>query len=366
MNGFWHDVRELLRGSGRDLVAALALIASSAVLDILCMALLPLLLLTFQDPGVAAHATGPLDVSLPRLPLAALMGAVIGLLLLRAVFMLAHSGWIVFAAERVRRRLVARLAFNYLSAPYAAIRGKSVAEMVTVLGTHADRFARNVALPMLYLTAEFITVLVILVYVAFAEPAVVAVFATVLVLVGAAYYTAVRRLAERHAHSVVAEQTEWHRGMLHPLSAPREVRVLRLERHFLARIDASLERIGEAEAYLAALRVFPRAIAELLLIVSALSYVAFKALGGASHAVIVAQLSLLAFAGLRVVPSFANVMASIAALRSGRHYVSALAREMAIQAVVAEPAAVADELPSPGLRFRSRTELIQVPTQSGG
>ena len=72
----------------------------------------------------------------------------------------------------------------------------------------------------------------------------------------------------------------------------------------------------------------PRVLGELSLIGLALGYLVYRTQTGVDSALMMSQLGLLAFAGLRLLPAFALSLGNIAALRAGRHVTGLLVKEL--------------------------------------
>ena len=325
---YLRDILELLKGSGSSMIAAFGLTAISIVLDLLCMLLLPWYLLTLQSSALTTNVTRLASAWLPQLPLFWLTLLVAIVLIARGAFLMIQSSRLVHAAEKAKRILAERLAFHYMTAPFEMILNTPFSRMAVAIESYTESFAKLVALPLLTLVLEALTIVGILAFVSIADPIVVPFFAGVLLFAGLSYYYSVRGASERHGRDAAIGQALFHHHMNYFLRTPREVRLLGLQDYFADRIGEGLRSIGQAHASQAAIRVFPRAISELTIIAVALAYMTYKTSNGTDQAVVLAQFSVLAFAALRILPAFVNAMVSVASLRGGRYAARLLLAEL--------------------------------------
>lgn len=355
MTQYLRDILELLKGSGSSLTVAFGFTAISLVLDLLCMVLLPWFLLTLQSSVLSADSPSLLPSWLPRLPLLWMTVLVVTILLVRGAFLMIQSSRLVHASEKAKRVLAGRLAFHYMTAPFEVILNTPFSKMAVAIDSYTEAFAKLIALPLLTLVLEVLTIAAILAFVTVVDPIVVPVFAGALLFAGLAYYYSVRGASERHSSDTAVWQAQFHHHLGYSLRAPREVRVLGLQDYFAGRIGESLRFIGQAQASLAAIRAFPRAVGELTIIAAALAYMVYKTSTGTDQAMVIAQFSVLAFAALRVLPAFVNIMVVVASLRGGRHIARLLLAELRQTDCVQRPTALSaapDPSPFESLEFR--------------
>ncbi len=356
MKSYLADLRVLLEGCSGRLAAAFALFAGSAAMDLVCMAILPLFVVAALSPEAMTQsplawldaAVGPVS----PLPLSA---AVLVLFLLRAGVMLLVGSKMAEVAEWVRERVVSRLTARQLGAAYEAAMRRSLSDEITAAASYSITFSTHVVVPLLRLGLDILTIVAVLAFVALLEPLVVLVTGAVFALVWLAYFTVVRGVTARHSRRLADLQADLHHQVTQALSSPREVRVYGLQPYFAGRIERNLRATSSAQARLGAVYWFPRALGELTLIGLAVAYVIYKAASGAETALVVSNLSVLAFAGLRLMPAFAQGMANLSFLQAGRRVARVLAERLRAAAEPAAPAPRAE----PAEAFQS-LELRQV------
>jgi ATP-binding cassette subfamily C protein len=326
MRFYLADLAILLDGCRGRLAAAFALFAASAAMDLACMAVLPIFVFAALSPEPLALPW--LDASFGAISGFALSVAVVALFVVRAGFMLVVGAGMSATAEAVRERVVGRLVQELLASPYEAASRRAASDEITAATQYATTFSLNVVMPLLRLALDIVTILAVLAFVARLEPQVVLGAAAVFAMVGLAYFAGVRGITARNSRRATDLQAELHRQVGQALSSPREVRVYGLRQYFWQRIAESLRGTARAHAWLGAVYWFPRALGELTLIGLAIAYMIVKSRAGVEAALVVSNLSVLGFAGLRLLPAFAQGMTNLGYLQGGRRVTRILADKL--------------------------------------
>lgn len=342
------EIAFLLRGCRRALLSAFGLCSLSAAMDMICMVLLPIFLYATLTGSLAS------GVRLPFAPLlrewmpayANLALAVVAAFALRGALSLYVGARLTRLSEAIRATLTHRLAHFYLTCPYQHFTGRTVSWALTMVGAYAGTFAGSVALPLLRLLLDVVTMLVIFAVLLVVDHRVVGVTAMALIGIGCAYYLAVRRASARQSRRLTELQASFGQQLTRSLHSPREVRVFQLQSHFLSGMEDVLLRAADAQAKLTVIGSLPRVLGELTLIGLALGYLAYRTRMGADAALMMSQLGMLGFAGLRLLSSFSLMLGNLAALRGGRHATGLLAGELG-SVPAATPATVAATGPPP-------------------
>jgi ATP-binding cassette, subfamily B, bacterial PglK len=346
------EIAFLLRGCGRALLAGFGLCSASAVMDLVCMVLLPLFLLATLA-GSLTLASGPAAHAVTNWfpTYESLVFTVIGAFLLRGALSLYVGARLTRLSETIRTTLIRKLAGFYLTCPYQQFTSRSVAGALTMVGAYTGTFAGSVALPLLRLLLDLMTMVAIFAFLMVIDHRVVSVTALTLAAVGISYYFAVRRASERQSKRLSDLQASLGQQLSRSLHSPREVRVFQLQSHFRAGIEDALHKGADAQANLTIIASMPRVLGELTLIGLALGYLVYRTQTGVDSALLMSQLGLLAFAGLRLLPAFAMSLGNVAALRAGRHVTRLLVQELrSLPSGATAPRAV--EAPRPA-RFES-------------
>ena len=329
MKAYLADLRVLLAGCSDRLAAAFALFAASAAMDLACMAILPVFVVAALSPQLTTQLPiAWLDAALGPVSPLALCAAVLALFVLRALVMLLVGSKMAEVAEWVRERIVSRLTAQQLGSAYEAAIRRSISDEITATAGYSITFSTHVVVPLLRLGLDILTIVVALAFVALLEPLVVLVAALVFATVGLAYFAGIRGITARNSRRLTDLQADLHHQVTQALSSPREVRVYELQPYFTRRVEENLRATATAQARLGAVYWFPRALGELTLIGLAVAYTIYKAASGAEAALVVSNLSVLAFAGLRVMPAFAQGMANLSFLQAGRRVARVLAERL--------------------------------------
>lgn len=357
MKSYLADLRLLLEGCFGRLAGAFAYFAGSAAMDLVCMAILPAFVIFALAPDVRAQIALPGIPIIGDIPGALFSVGVVGLFTLRAGFMLIVGSKMARVAESVRQRIVSRLAAQQLETRYESALSRSLSDEITAATQYSITFSQIVVQPLLRLTLDLLTIIVVLVFVARLEPQIMLFASAVFVLVGLAYFAGIRSTVARQSRRMTELQADLHHQLTQAFSSPREVRVYGLQPYFARRIEENLRATARAQARLGAVYWFPRALGELTIVGLAVGYMLLKGAAGIETTLVVSNLSVIAFAGLRLLPAFAQGMANVSYLQTGRRVTRILAEKLKSAPV---PARVDSSLPvAPSEPFQS-LELKQV------
>ena len=328
MKSYLADLRLLLEGCFGRLARAFAYFAGSAALDLVCMAILPAFVIFALAPDFGASLAVPGMPVLGDIPGALFSVAIVALFTLRAGFMLIVGSKMAQVAESVRQRIVSRLAAQQLESAYESALRRSLSDEITAATQYSITFSQIVVQPLLRLALDILTIIVVLAFVARLEPQIMLVASAVFALVGLAYFAGIRSTVARQSRRMTDLQADLHQQLTQALSSPREVRVYGLQPYFTRRIEENLRATARAQARLGAVYWFPRALGELTIVGLAIGYMLLKGAAGTETTLVVSNLSVIAFAGLRLLPAFAQGMASVSYLQTGRRVTRILAETL--------------------------------------
>ncbi len=314
------NLNTLLKGSYRRMASALALSLGSAALDVLCMMVLPafLLLAAVGNHVPASALSRSLTTLLGQYTLTTTTLLVMSLFVLRGIYMLVLGARLAQLSESVREKVVAQMTVSLLGRPFMHAISRSIADDITSATSRSQAFSTIVVLPLLRLAQDSITIVATLGYLAWFEPLLVLFAGPVLMVVGLAYYFSIRRISDRQSKKLIGLETQLTHEITQALGAAREVRIMALAEYFSHRIRNVMWGMTQARGLLGAIYWFPRALGELALIVMGIGYMIHKSRTGTATEVVVSNLSVLAFAGVRLLPAFAQSMTNVVYVRSGR------------------------------------------------
>lgn len=313
--GRWGDFRVLLQGSGRDLAVAGALSVTSGALDIVCMTALPLFLVFALSGGTRSLMPAWIDGAFPAT--ASSLSLAIGLLfVLRGGFALFVGAHLATLSHKIRGRIVARLGESFARAPFERASTRPVSEGVSAATSLAVHFTETGVLPLLRLVLDVLTVLIVLAFLLFVEPGFVLGTGAVLLAVAALNLTLVRRTSDRRAKEHAELETQLVTEVSVLLSAPREVRILELGGYLRGQMAQILDALRPVRAWFGAVYWLPRVIGELTLVGLAIAFMLREGARGADATQVVSNLGVLAYAGIRLLPAFAQCLAGLTSVRS--------------------------------------------------
>lgn len=316
---FRGNLRALLEGCSPQIFAMIALSLGSVFLDLVCMSLLPLFVMVALGAKDLSTLSVPFaDSWLAALSLTGFTIFIVCLFFSRAFYMLLLGASMAALTESVRKQVVGRLFESILWRAYEVAIAQPVASGITTITGYTNGFAQQVVLPLMRMLADILTIFAVLAFLAVVEPVVVVLVVGVLATVGGGYYLGIRRINDHQSHRLADLEIHLTQQATQALSAPREIRIFGVQEQIEKQAVGTLSALASVRAWLGAIYWFPRALGELTLIGLAIAYMVIKTHTGADFATVASNLSFIAFAGLRVLPAFAQCMANISQVRSGR------------------------------------------------
>lgn len=320
-----------MQGSGKRLTAALALTLFSSALDLVCITVLPGFVGWALSAGKVPPSGLPLLAGIQGggdAPLAIMTSSIVALFLLRAVVTILVGAYLSKLAQAIRRENTGRIVAGMLRSPYAETLDRSAAHCIVTTTGHTSHFAQSVVLPLLKLVVDTTTIIGLLAYLAWQMPLLTAGVGLVLATTGVAYTLLVRRSNLKHSQRVVQLDTHLGQTVSQALQGSREVRIYQAQAFFEHGISDTLHRLEFSQARLGAIYWLPRALGELVLILVAITYMVFTTRGGMTEVFVLSSLSAFAFAGMRLLPAFAQSMVGVAMVRAGEAVTALLADEV--------------------------------------
>lgn len=327
---YLRDLHLLLLGNGRPLGIGLCISALSAVLDLLCIAMLPPIVgwalsgKTGSSSMLERYfpASSTLDSAL------IVASTVVMLFIMRAALSILVGAYLARLTQVIRERISLRIINGYFHEPYAESLKRSVAHGVSTLSGHVVNFSYSVVTPLLRLGVDLLTITVLLGCLAWFAPLPTAALVLALGLTGLTYSVTVRRSNEKHSRRLTELEGLFAEQITQALQGARETRVYGAQGYFADEISQTLQKLAFSQARLGAIYWLPRALGELVLILIAVGYMAYTMLHGQTEAMVLSSLSALAFAGMRLLPAVAQCMVGVSMLRAGRAVTTLLAEEI--------------------------------------
>lgn len=326
MNSYWDNFKAVLSGCRSQLITAATLSVFSGLIDLICLAALPAFVYLALRGGEVSGMGGMIGRFAPD-DFRMVAAGVFGLFLIRAGMTLLIGSRLSRLTESIREKIVIRIVSRRTRQPYANAIDESMADGITATTAHSYTFSTVVVLPSLRMIVDLLTILFVLSFLLVYDWVFVVVVSGALLITGTFYTLVIRRSSDKHSRRMVTYKTDLTQQISQVLSAPREVRIYNLQQHFIDKLRVTLEGMSHSQSWLGAIYWFPRALGELMLISLAIFYMLSRSQGGMAGADVLSNLSMLAFAGLRLLPAFSQTMTNLAFIRSGRNVTSILAAE---------------------------------------
>jgi ABC-type multidrug transport system fused ATPase/permease subunit len=317
------DYRIVLGADRRRLPVVALLMLLAAALDLLGIGLVaPFVLLLLAQPGDAVASAG-------NWQLAALVG-------LALIVVFALKAWVAYRVQRritavseaVRATVIERLMWSYQARPWSFHLERGSAELVQQMLWQTQTYSGGTMASSLRLATDSLLLVALIALLGWRTPLGVLVLGGALALLGLALAQRLRRRLHRIGEVQATLSTGIIEGLQHGLGAFREIRLLGHEAHFAARVAADAVRLGEATADLSALNTLPRHSVEVTVIACLIAMSLLGLAVGVPSEQLIADLGVLAVAGVRLMPAATSVLASLNSIRASRHALATLAQEL--------------------------------------
>lgn len=325
-----YDFHHLLKGNELHLAATGLITVLSSALDILSMLLLPAFLLVtlFSPDQVADLPQAGITHWAVALNMSTLLALVTSIFFARGLLSIVGSYLTVNLSERIRRTIGQRIAHRYLDCSLEKILSRPLADIITMTGAYCEIFASQVVLPTIGLISNSFFAFAILFFLGYMEPMVLTVVIPVLLATGALFLSVFRRKMGGFAQNLISSSAQYQKHVAYAFRGPREVRLLQLQNAALDRMRTALNEVASAKSAIAAVQSAPRAMGELIAVFLALAFMTYKNTEAAHSSEIVASMGIFAFAGLRLIACFSQVISHVATIRAGSHVVGILTSEL--------------------------------------
>lgn len=317
---FW-----FLLGKDRSgLIRVLMLIALSAFLDFLGVALVGPLLLLVSGPS----GSMPLELRASGSGLALIGAVMVVVVCLRGLAGYRVQKEISAFSDHHRADLMNRLLVAYLRKPLQFHVSRGGTALLNVVLWHTAIFSVWTLSSALKAITDGVVLVALAVLLARTNPAAVAILAGLLGVTFWLVHTVVRpRLTAANAESA-AQNAVVMASVTQSLSGIREIRVLGREVYFEGRLEIAAGRLADANARTAALGVVPRFAVEAALVLFLIAVVVAVMGSGVGTAGLTATLGVFGAAAVRLIPASTSLLASLNSFRASRPFVAQLAEEI--------------------------------------
>jgi ATP-binding cassette, subfamily B, bacterial PglK len=311
-------LRQALHLLGRDqrgrwaALVAVALVASA--FEMIGAAMVYVLLALVVEPsgrvelpivGDVRALAGDLDESAFLL---ALVGGMAIFFVLRACIRVGVAYMQRRVAENAGARLSSRLVEGYLRWPYAMHLHRNSAQLIRNGHQAVKQLVRDVFLPMIRVSAEFVVVVGMLVLLAAVAPGATALAALVLGGAAAVLLIYVQPRLKRLGTVAHRDSRETLHIFKQSLEGLRDIKLLGRERYFAGRYRDSRLRYARARYLHSTITELPHTVMELALIGFIMGYFVVALVSGATGQETLSVLGLFAYAGFRLQPSLQQIL----------------------------------------------------------
>lgn len=287
-----------------------------------------------------------------------LLGAVVGGFVVKDLFTLAFRWWMTGFITRERANTYVTLLRYYLTAPYALHLERSTAQMMRVLGNSAGQLFALVALGVVGVITDGITVVVI-------GAALVAVAPTfsigLLVFLGAVALILTRRIrssASLAGRRQIELSEAGYRTAFHALGGVKEIKVRHAQDHYLDQYRGIEMEAAQTHRVITFLAELPKHVLEIAFFVAFFILTAVVVVTQGTGTLIT-SIGILAAGAFRIMPALSRLLSSVSNIRAGLPALDDVADDLAAARLVpaaqppaASPLPFVDQLVVEDVSFR--------------
>ena len=326
----------------RGALALLAFMVIGMVLETLGVGVvIPVIALLVQDDLASRYPTAvPLLAWLgnpgPRVLVLGAMLGLVGIYLVKTLFLAFLAWWQTRFAFGVQAQLSQRLFTTYLRQPYTFHLQRNSAQLLRNITVETSYFNAHVIVSGLTLITEGLVLLGVAGLLLAIEPLGTLIVVVVVGGAAAGFYWSMRAtigrwgLARQHHEGLRIQQLQ------QGLGSAKDIKLLGREGEFLAQYSVHNSQSARVAQFQATLQQLPRMILELLAVAGLAALVFTLLAQGRDMAGIVPTVGLFAAAAFRLAPSVTRVLAAVQSLRYGLPVINTLYDELELPA--AEPA----------------------------
>jgi ABC-type multidrug transport system fused ATPase/permease subunit len=217
--------------------------------------------------------------------------------------------------HRQRARLSRMLFEHYLHLPYELYLGKNSAHLIHVIVGVTANFINGFMASLMPLVAELLVVLTITAMLLAVSPAMTAVAAAFMLVVGGGYMLWGKARLTRAGRDQHAATLALNKSVMEGLGSLKEARVMGVEDYFLERFDALAHLYTRYATQLHVLNNAPKYLAETLFVAVVVGAVIVLSLSGRDLRADLPVIVLFGMAAIRLLPSFSRILGGFTGAR---------------------------------------------------
>jgi len=241
--------------------------------------------------------------------------AMIVVFALKAVLVLLSTWLQGRLLHQQRARLSRALFAHYLQLPYGLYLRKNVAHLIHVIAGVTTNYATVFMASVMQLLAELMVCLTIIGLLVMVSPAITAIAATFMVVVGGSYVLWSKARLTRVGNEQHGATLGLNKSVMEGLGSLKESRVLGAENYFLRKFDKLARKYMHYSTQLYVLNNAPRLVAELLFVVVVVGAVMILSVVGRDLKSDLPLMALFGMAFVRLLPSFNRILSAFTGAR---------------------------------------------------
>ncbi len=283
--------------------ALFELLGVTAVLPFITMALSPN---TLNKNESLRALYNFLHMSSPTIFLAVLAGILIGIYLIKNIYLVYMSHSIYKFTYSNQRKLADRLLKCYLEQPYSFFLNQNSAVLIQNIGTDVVQFY-EIILCSMQLIVEVIVCCLLTGYLFITDKSISIGVVVILIMFFLLFFKVIKKKIKLQGEIVRKNrqgQTKW---LMQSFGGIKETKIAQKEDYFLGRFDAEYESFAKNHCSYQTLAYLPKPAMETVVIGALLFVVMIKLLRGVDSVYFVSTMSVFAVAAYRLLPSFNRI-----------------------------------------------------------
>jgi len=218
-----------------------------------------------------------------------------------------------------RSDLIERLMSVYLAMPYDFYLHRSASSLTNIVIAHTKNMTDDLLLPSLKLISDVIVLIALVAFLLILSPLAASILTSILIFTVFVYAKIVKPMTKKYGQYVLDSNQNLIKGVNQSVGAVKEWKVLSAEKMFFDFISRATRNTAENQTAFYSLMLIPRYMIEVIFIFFLVAYSIFIRSYFGPQDNLISILTVLALAGMRLIPLASGISSSINSINYSKH-----------------------------------------------
>ena len=252
----------------------------------------------------------------------------VGIFTLKTLFAILINQLIIRFSLKILAKLRSQLMASYQGLDYAEYLKKNSSEYITAIQSFTSQFINGTLINLLRMVSEGIAMVAILILLAYQNGPALLLLVFMLGVLGFVYDRFYRSKVRFYGQESNVNQVLMTKGIQEGITGFKEIRILEKEYYFHQIVHDNAERFSYLNSKIQLIRLIPRYLLELILVLFIVFLVIFTLWSEATLQSLIPTLSLFGFAAIRLIPSTNILINGLTQMRFSRDATTRLYQDL--------------------------------------